>query len=397
MLIWLLTKSLWVRVNINFSIFFYLTRFGALVSVLIRENTLNRVLTVNMIIYLCILFLLLCFSCISIRCKQSISIFSIFFVALALFSAVRYDVGVDYMNYYRIYQDSYSLNSQIKEIGFAWFFHICYQWGISFEWVSMGLSLLIVFLAYRCVKYYSPNLLLSTLIFYSVGQFYFSTFNAVRQSVVIYAFYLLLPFIGQRKFWHWALGIVFLSLCFHATAVLLFPLYFLLNKKMSTKVQLLFLGITLCSTIFIMKLIALSPYAIYLKFEEFAAPVSLVTYILLFISAVLFIVGWKLKEKTEKELMLFNINLLLLAILFLSMLFKGTPLIMVTNRISYYFSPVLIFLLPVCIERLRLLSNRYIVTVLLSLFFSLLCTLALVINSTDNHLVPYQTIFSKHV
>lgn len=49
MLIWLLTKSLWVRVNINFSIFFYLTRFGALVSVLIRENTLNRVLTVNMI------------------------------------------------------------------------------------------------------------------------------------------------------------------------------------------------------------------------------------------------------------------------------------------------------------------------------------------------------------
>lgn len=87
--------------------------------------------------YLVILFFLASCSILGmfkIDKKLEYSLLFISFLALFLFSGLRYDVGMDYSSYEQLYKDSlFQLNPEIKELGWAYLFYWCRNIGISFS------------------------------------------------------------------------------------------------------------------------------------------------------------------------------------------------------------------------------------------------------------------------
>lgn len=347
-----------------------------------------------MLVYIIILLLLCASSCISVFLNKEVErkLFIFFSIILLLVSGLRYDIGVDYLSYLSLYQDSFEINPEINEKGFAILFHTLYRLGISYDIVSFILSFFTIYFVFKYINRYSTNHLFSILIFFTFGQFYFNTFNSVRQTLVTYAFYLLLIYIKERKFIIYSIYVIFLAFILHSTAIILIPLYFVLLRSYSFKTRIIFFILISFSTIIVIKLIEVSPYSVYLNLDKYTGDVSPTTYLLLIISCLIFIVGCISKIRSEDEVILFNLNTILISVLILSLLFQGTPIIMVTNRLSYYFSPILIVLMPICIYRMRLLSNRSIIIIVLSICFSLLCIMTLVANGEENNLIPYKTI-----
>lgn len=313
---------------------------------------------------------------------------------LAVFSGIRYDVGVDYLNYKQIYDDAVVLAEKQREIGFAWFFHLCRIGGIPFEVIILFFSALTVGMAFRFIKQYSPFVFFSVFLFYSFGQYYFNSFNAIRQTLAIYIFLSSLPLIQNRK-WKAYFLLVGISVVFiHASALLLLPLYFILHRRYSFYFKSIFLVLFVLGTEFIVKLIGMSNYAIYLKLDMFASEVNTSTYFLLVQAIGVFVWGIFQEKKLPEYRLLFNVNYIALLMLILVILFRGTPLIMVANRFSYYFTPVCLVMLPLAVARFHRTGNQFLLILFWVSVYTAVFLMALVMNGESNNLVPYQTIFN---
>lgn len=351
-----------------------------------------------MLIYFIIfLFLLVC-SLLNpyIRCdaKSTSALFLFMGGLLVVFSAIRYDVGVDYMNYWEMYDEAIIFNEGQQETGFAWGLHLGRVWGVPFEVIVLFFSVLTVGLAFRFIRQYSPFVFFSVLVFYCFGQYYFNSFNAMRQTLVVYAFLASLDWIRERKWKSYFMMIGISTVCVHASALLLLPLYFILHRSFSFFVKAGLLIFVLLSTELIVRLIGISNYAIYLKFDQFASDVNASTYFLFLLAFCFFLWDIFQGKKLPEYEMLFNLNYISLLMLMLVILFRGTPLIMVANRFSYYFTPVYMVLLAVAIGRFHRKGNQFLLILFLSLVYSGILYMALMVNGESNNLVPYRTIFN---
>lgn len=308
-------------------------------------------------------------------------------VVMAVFSGIRSNVGRDYPNYKKIFM----LQDVAGEKGFNALVHFFNSIGLNYEALFFLFAIITVWLAVRYINKYSQNIFLSFLIFFAVGQFYFNTFNSMRQCIVAYVFYNILVFIENRNIVRYIIVVLLCAFFFHTTALILLPLYFVIHRKFHKLTYLIVLGGLVFSSSFIMLLIKNSPYAIYLKMEEFTSGVSVITYFLLLISLGLFF--FYNKFDTTRQKIFFNINVLAIASNALSIVFANTPLIMVTNRLSYYFTPVLIVMIPNFIyDSFEIKTNRQIFICGCVGVFTLLFLVTLVLNGKSNSIVPYQTI-----
>lgn len=352
-----------------------------------------------MLIYFVILFFIFIFSCLNPFIKSNTAAtftYWILCVVLIFFSGIRYDVGMDYVSYKILYEESVVLDEGQKEFVFAWIFHLCRIIGIPFQIIVMLFSFITVGLAFRFMKKYSPFVFFSIMLFFCFGQYYFNTFNAIRQTLVIYLFFNSLGWIEHRKWIPYFLSMAICIVAVHASAILLLPLYFLLHREYSFKIKTTILAFTFFSTPVIIYLVEASSYAIYLKFDQFAADVSASTYFLL-ILAILFFVVDTFREKGDLikwTTILYNLNYISLLLLMLIFLFRGTPLIMVANRFSYYFTPVYLVLVPLGIAKLHRPNNRCILICVFTIIFGLISYMTICINGEANNLVPYKTIFN---
>ena len=112
-----------------------------------------------MLIYILILFFI--FLCVMIECsiisiRNKLLLFYFILFLLLLVSAIRYDVGVDYVNYAELYEESSVPNIRIKEAGFALFFYIFNYWGVPYEYFIVLFSFLTISFFSRYVKINSP-------------------------------------------------------------------------------------------------------------------------------------------------------------------------------------------------------------------------------------------------
>lgn len=351
-----------------------------------------------MLIYIILLIVLMGFALLNpfIRHERRmvLLLFGLAGGVLAVFSGIRYDVGVDYMNYLEMYDDSIALAEGQKEIGFAWFFHLCRTGGVPFEVIILIFSVLTVGLAFRFIRHYSPFVLFSVFLFYTFGQYYFNSFNAIRQTLAIYIFLSSLPLIQNRK-WKSYFLLTGISVVFiHASALLLFPLYFVLHREYLFYLKSIFLVLFVLGTEFIVQLIGMSNYAIYLKLDKFASEVNASTYFLLVQAIGVFVWGAFQEKKLPEYRLFFNLNYIALLMLILVILFRGTPLIMVANRFSYYFTPVYLVMLPLVIARYRRTGNQFLLILFWVSVYAAVFLMALAVNGESNNLVPYQTIFN---
>lgn len=352
---------------------------------------------INMLIYIFILFIFSLLSVLNWGYKDSCQAKMVFFLSvliLIILSAIRLDVGMDYMSYKSIYGEVSDYGGEHLEPGFVAIVYLLKLLHFPYEFFIFIMSVLTVFYGGEYIRKYSPLVFVSLLIFFSVGQFYFNTFNAIRQGMVIFLFLSNLSLIKERKFWKYLFLISFCALCFHQTAALLYPLYFILHKKYTCKVKLIFFVLIALNAKLFTVLIENSSYAVYLKMENFSADVSLNTYLLFIISLIYAILEYSYKKTAQIDPLFFNLNYLALTTIVLCIQFANTPLIMVFNRFSYYFTPVVIVLIPMSVNLIRNRMNEKIILSLITIVFFLIGVLAICINGVSNHIVPYRTIFS---
>lgn len=351
-----------------------------------------------MLPYLVILFFLISFSLLGmfkLNNKLEYKLSFISFLILFLFSGLRYGVGMDYESYFNLYESSLELNEEIQEIGFRYLFYFLRQISFPFECVILFFSYVTIKLVFLFVRKNSPFFLFSILIFFSVGQFYFNTFNAIRQTLALYLFLGVgLNLIVEKKALLYVCCIVFVSFCVHLSALFLLPLYVLVRRRIFWGYRIIFLFIISSATGFLVFLVQNSPYSVYLNIERNATEVSLSVYLLLIIAIVLAICEYFLMKETKREIVLFGINYISIVTLLLVFVFSNTPLVIVFLRLTYFFTPIQLVLIPIVVNRFFSDRSKLIVVLLLSSFYGFLCFTSIKSNGDSYKLVPYKTIFS---
>lgn len=345
--------------------------------------------------YLILLFLLLCGCVFTHKSLITITdklIYAYIFLALFLFSALRKNVGMDYEAYSEMYMHSYVLNEDIKEYGLRYVFLLCNEIGLSYEFIVAIFSFLTVFYACKFIYKFSPNVMFSVLIFFTIGQFYQNTFNIIRQCLVIYILLSHLNLVLEHKYVKFVLLLLFCSIFIHQSALFLLILI-LCNLRINIWFKFLSLIVLIpISEVFIL-LIQNSPYSMYLGFERFISDVGMSTYLLFTFSLLFFLRDIFKRGASKEDILLSNINFLLLIIYILAIFFSNSAIKILVVRLSYYFSPILIVLIPNQLEEIRkkvhfnLMPYAYI-------FFIILFVTSLYLKGEINNLLPYQTILS---
>ncbi len=143
-------------------------------------------------------------------------------ILLFLFSGLRYDVGKDFQAYEELYNSSLlGLNPEIKELGWAFFFHLFRSLNIPFQIVVLIISFLTIYCVAIFIRQYSPY-----------------PFNVMRQCLASYIFFASLEHIENRNFIKYFLNIGCSIFFIHFSAIICLPLYFILRRSYPLSVKL---------------------------------------------------------------------------------------------------------------------------------------------------------------
>lgn len=353
-----------------------------------------------MIPYITLLLILFVFSILGLfkmDYNLKIGLFYISFIILFLFSGLRYDVGMDYSSYEELYYNSLvGLNPEIKEPGWAIFFYLFRNLNIPFSNIVLLISFISVFCVFIFIYRYSPFPFLSVLIFFCFTQYYTYSFNVMRQCMAAYIFLACLKYVEENKIVAYLFILLFLVLFVHTSSIILIPLFFVLNKKISWWVKLLLLFVSLAMSKFVIHIFMLSEtYKIYLSFDQYSSEVSLTTYILILIGCFLFCLEVCFRKWTSSEILMLNLSFCYFVFLSITFVFENTPLIIVFMRVAYYFTPVLIVLIPMLIKKFFSIRSSYILVPIVAIVYSCLFLFTLSSAGKSNKLLPYRTIFSN--
>lgn len=168
---------------------------------------------------------------------QRISI-GLVWVFLALFSAYRYHIGPDYLQYEDVHY--WILNSP----DFAWIisepFHVALtlladELGAGFQFVAFVYSISTIILFYLGFRRFLPenaSLAIATILF--VCMLYAASLNGIRQYLSAAVFFYATRYILDRKLLNYA-ALIIIAFLIHKSAIILMPLYFL-NQRNSNSV-----------------------------------------------------------------------------------------------------------------------------------------------------------------
>lgn len=319
-------------------------------------------------------------------------VFVLVFLTLWLLAGLRNDVGMDYNAYKDLYRMSGDLY-EMREMGFIKIVEFFNFLNIPFSFFCLCYAFLTQFLIFRFVKNYSPYLFFSLLIYYALGNYYFSSFNVMRQSLATAIFMNCLSLISNGKFWKYLFVMLLTSFCIHFSAIILIPLYFVLRKQYVLSFKLIGIVSTVLFGGLFIKIIELSPYAVYLTFDAYSSAVPLTHYLMGIMAIITFVYSQWHPEWEKKHLIFSNINIITILLLCLIFLYENTPLVMIFHRLLNWFTIIYIVILPLLLAEMRLRSNRRIFIVMISCVFTALCYIALELNGDANNLIPYKTIF----
>ncbi len=221
-----------------------------------------------MITYIVMIIISIVFLLISNKSKKKSSKIIFFILAALTFfiiSAIRYDVGTDYLKRY-----VYDFNRMAKkievenfEIGFKVLIWFCLLFTKNANLLFILTSAIIITLTMTTIYSKSNNIILSVLIFF-LGGFFFDTLNLVRQyiaiSIILFAYRFLIKEKQEKKDYVAFIISVILAMTMHSSSIVAFILI-LLNKKMIMKWKWL-LPICICILILNENLMNLIEWAI---------------------------------------------------------------------------------------------------------------------------------------
>ncbi|WP_425609801.1 EpsG family protein, partial [Vibrio splendidus] len=157
------------------------------------------------------------------------------FLYLTLLSGFRYDVGTDFSNYLHYFYLIELGYDDVAEISFVYLFKFSQFIGLTEQFVFFVLALIISFGFISYFKYFCDKSgFLAIYLFFTVSIFYFASFNLVRQFTAVAIFLFSVRYIIERRMFKYILMILFSS-SFHISALLMLPLYFVMNKNYNLK------------------------------------------------------------------------------------------------------------------------------------------------------------------
>lgn len=150
------------------------------------------------------------------------------FVVLFLFAALRYMYGNDYYNYYRSYMVSRTGISVFDE----YLYELLCKLVPSFYLLIALTSAVFVYCVYRLIvgTLESDNSWLGLMIFVISPYLFLMNLSAIRQCMAMVCFIVAVYFAIERKLLLYVAFVVIGAL-FHKSAILLLPVYLVLNKK----------------------------------------------------------------------------------------------------------------------------------------------------------------------
>lgn len=338
-----------------------------------------------MIPYLIVLFFVMLITFIESKhlSRKAIIIPSFFLISL---SSLRSNIiGTDSRTYTLAYDFNYDpyrygFDPNI-EYGYQLLDSIILNFSHNYFWLFFISSIFVIPAYLLTIKKLSINYYYSLLIFITFG-FYTFFFNGLRQGIAMAFCFFSLPYLIEKRLIPYFI-LVFIAFMFHVSAVIMVPVYFLVNLKVRLEYKVLgcFIFSTLVSQILISYLAkGNSRYDNYTREADQAGGyITLIFYAL--IGFIIFIVGRKIRY----ENLVFNkfeqIFLCGLALVF-PIAFLGTdpsgP-----QRILYYFTSMCIFLIPYILRK----YNSILINILFVLFSILYFS---IITMRFGDLYPYQ-------
>lgn len=317
-----------------------------------------------MVLYLFIFFLFLflairqnnrlinCFDSKGTFCpnNKDATIVCFFMVLLSCIVGFRYELGGSDYEYYEYFYKKISENKDFLtalydseyEIGYTSFIYLCSNvLNLSYNGSLLVEAFIFYFLMYLGLKRYIPNWGIFLMLFL-YKMFFYVTFVAMRQSLTVAGFFLIMRYLEERKLIKYYASLILVS-TFHYGAMLLFVLYPLfglkLNKKWITVIGIVFLLSTVLSeqtgsllnvVVTVLRLSQLED-----KAAEYSADASLnilytIEYYMLFVLVLIYYDKIKQKFKYAD----FSITLFLLAMPIVT-LFRST--VILVRELPYFY------------------------------------------------------------
>jgi hypothetical protein len=299
-------------------------------------------------------------------------------VILGALSAFRYNVGTDYIAYEEMFNGVVTNTLPpvwlAKEKGYLWLLELVNILGGNFQAVCLITTIMITCFSYYGFKFIlkdrSDFMPLLTLL-YIMGMYFF-TLNAIRQSIAVAIFIFSIKYIYERKLLKYFFLTV-IAFLFHRSAIVLFPLYWVLNMRLSRSaiIFLIFIsiGIVVLDPFESLKNLFLVydlMYAGYFTDEIRNNSTGMLGIFVSIVSSIGFVIlGSTLNRDDKIQNIIFN-SVVVFVILRLISLDMS-----VMNRLAIYFKPmILVFILFTIMTLIHNIKNIKIVTVFLLLVLS---------------------------
>ena len=323
--------------------------------------------------------------------------FLLSFLPLFLLSALRYDVGTDYMFTYtptfiEMLSDS---SAGYREVGINFIIRFIQLFTTKPQWFFVVTSFIYNFFIFLSIYRYSPNRAYSILLCL-FSCVYFMSLNNVRQScaaaILLFAF----STITEKKPVSFLVYILLASL-FHFSSIIFVVVYPLCNLRFYRRHYLI------CSTAFFLFIFfgsSLLTFVIkltkYRYFLESYLTTGRPTYTYMLHNLLILIVAYAILKDSYKvnknDFSYLVIQTVSALVPFLSFVIPSSELV---SRLDLYFLTYQILLVPYLLSRIKNQKKRILIGSVLGIYMFLYMYYSIVIR--DNHAVlPYQWILSNN-
>lgn len=331
------------------------------------------------------------------------------FIILVLFAGLRYNTGPDYRDYDIFFRDIYPLYDYDRIPFYIWevlepgFIILCSFFKTivhNNQFVFLGLALTSLSLFFYRLKEYSVLPLVTLFCYYVYG--YPDNFSILRQVIAINLFFWSIKYIINRN---WALyfSTIVLACFFHQSAVILFPLYFVINRHIQVKYIVIAFILAIClfylgfvPWLFNTLLDSLGgKYANYLSNQMLSQPKLLGT---LFIERILILCLLLYKRKIfEAQNKYFNVFLNIYILYIIGYLLLSQVFVLL--RFIQYFAFASCILYPLLLFYFKEVYGKYIVYLLLVLILFFRGYTTLILDGKDggnpNRYLPYKSVIES--
>lgn len=315
-------------------------------------------------------------------------------IILFLVMAFRYNVGSDYYNYIRIYNEIsrngllWSLGTLRTEPLYATFNYLVYLVFDNHDFVFILSSAFVILVFFRSIKYYLEPRYYPIALLIFITSFYFGFFTYIRLSIALMIIFYGYRFLVESKYFKWLL-IVILASGFHYTALIMAPIIFFVKTSYTSYFKtvvfmfltvLLFIAFSFIGETFMQG----TKYYSYFTGERFGNFQGGLNQIIIHVPLLLLVLFKKNNYSKDSDFYLPIYKLFIYgSILMLFTLYLG-----IINRMLNYLLISQLIIIPIAVKNCEK-HEKYLLTLFVILYYIGLFVYSLI---TGSRLIPYEWI-----